>query len=97
MNYLNLVERIRRPYLSAKVLSVLSERLFGMPKAADGLRWHRDNRPVARVWPNWRPQKPGQTYELWRAHTARGTCVVLTAKAPGLWIGVDAVWEGEGG
>ena len=96
MNYLALQEHIRRPYLSPKVLSVLSERLFGMPKAADGLRWHRDNRPVARVWPNWRPQKPDQTYELWRAHTARGTCVILTAKAPGLWLGVDAKWEGWG-
>ena len=97
MNYLNLVERIRRPYLSAKVLSVLSERLFGMPKAADGLNWRRDSRPVSRLWPNWKPQKPDQTYELWRAHTVRGTCVILTARGPGLWLGVDAKWEGDGG
>lgn len=97
MNYLALQEHVRRPYLSPKVLSVLSERLFGMPKAADGLNWRRDSRPVSRLWPNWKPQKPDQTYELWRAHTVRGTCVILTAKAPGLWLGVDARWEGDGG
>ena len=95
MNYLAFKEHIRRPYLSPKVLSVLSERIFGMPKAADGLRWHRDNRPVDRVWPNWKRRKD-QTHELWRVRTAHGTCVILTARGPGLWLGVDAKWEGWG-